>query len=45
MFGYDFGDQLGRYARLVDPNHNEFDVMVERAHGLIYLTKGWGCFA
>jgi len=29
-FGSDFGDQIDRYAILVDKNHNEFDLRVER---------------
>jgi len=41
MFGHDFGDQIGRYASLVDSNYNEFKVLVERNNGNIYLTKGW----
>jgi len=41
-FGSDFGDQINRDAVLVDKNHNEFDVNVERTNGNIYFTKGWG---
>jgi hypothetical protein len=41
MFGDDFGDQIGRYATLVDRNVNKFEVLVEKMHGGIYLTKGW----
>ena len=41
-FGSDFGDQIYRDAVLVDKNHNEFDVNVERINGNIYFTKGWG---
>jgi len=41
MFGHDFGDQIGCYATLVDRNLNKFEVLVERMHGGIYLTKGW----
>jgi len=41
MFGHDFGEQIGRYAKLVDSNYNEFEVLVERNNGLIYLTTGW----
>jgi hypothetical protein len=32
MFGHDSGDQIGRYATLVDPNFNEFEVLVQRNH-------------
>jgi len=42
MFDNDFGDQIVRYVTLVDPHHNEFEVLVERSDGKIYLTKGWG---
>lgn len=41
MFGHDSGNQIGRYATLVDPNSNEFQVLVERPNGCIYLAKGW----
>jgi len=41
MFGHEFGDQVYRYATLVDQNHNEFEVLVEERNGKIYLTKGW----
>jgi len=40
MFGHDFLDEIGHYATLVDPNLNEFEVLVERNHICIYLTKG-----
>lgn len=29
VFGYNFGDQIGRHAKLVDPNFNEFEVLVQ----------------
>lgn len=41
IFGHDFGDQIGRYARSVDSNYNEFEVLVERNNDHIYLTTGW----
>jgi len=41
MFVHDFGDQIGRYANLVDSKNNEFEVLVERFNGNIYLTTGW----
>lgn len=41
IFGHDFGGQIGRYARLVDSNYNEFEVLVERNNDHIYLTTGW----
>lgn len=40
MFGHGFGDQIDRYAMLVDSKNNEFEVMVERNNGAIFLTKG-----
>lgn len=30
MFAQDFRDQISRYASLVDPNDNEFQVLVKR---------------
>lgn len=41
MFVHDFGDQIGHYANLVDSKNNEFEVLVERFNGNIYLTTGW----
>lgn len=41
LIGHDFGDQIGRYVKLVDSNHNEFKVLLERNNGFIYLTTGW----
>lgn len=41
MFAHDFGDEIDQYATLVDPNNNEFEVLVERNNQGIYLTKGW----
>lgn len=41
MFSCDFGDQIQQYATLVDPKHNQFEVLVERNNQGIYLTKGW----
>lgn len=41
LFVHDFGDELGRYATFVDRNYNEFEVLVERNNGRIYLTTGW----
>lgn len=35
MFGQDFGDPIDRYATLLDPNNNEFEVLVERNNGSI----------
>lgn len=41
MFGHDFGDQIGRFATLVDDNNNQFEVLVERNNTGLYLTRGW----
>jgi hypothetical protein len=41
MFGHGFGEKIDRYAMLVDSKNNEFEVMVERNNGAIFLTKGW----
>jgi hypothetical protein len=41
MFTHDFGNHIDRYAKLVDPNYNEFEVLVERHNGRIIMTKGW----
>lgn len=41
LFGNDFGDQIDRYATLVDPNHNEFEILVHRNNYGIFFTKGW----
>jgi len=41
MFVGDFGDQIGRYATLVDPNNNEFEVPVKMFNDSVFLTKGW----
>jgi hypothetical protein len=40
-FGLEFGDQINRYVVLIDKNHNEFDVRVERINGNIFFTRGW----
>jgi len=39
-FVHDFGDQIGRYTNLVDSKNNEFEVLVDRFNGNIYLTTG-----
>lgn len=40
MFSRDFGDQIRHYTILVDPNNNEFKVLVERFNGSEFLTEG-----
>ena len=41
MFVTDFGDQIGSYVTLVDTNFNQFEVLVERINGSIFLTTGF----
>ena len=36
-----FGSQLGDFATFIDPNNNQFDVMVERICGVVFLTTGF----
>ena len=37
-FVFDFGASLGDYATFIDPNNNQFEVMVERIRGSVFLT-------
>jgi hypothetical protein len=37
----DFGDQNGSYVTLVDTNFNQFEILVERINGSIFLTTGF----
>jgi hypothetical protein len=37
-FVSDFGASLGDYATFIDPNNNQFEVMVERICGSVFLT-------
>ena len=39
MFVRDFGDQFIRYATLVNPNNNEFQVLVEKFNGSFFKQK------
>nr|ABD32816.1 hypothetical protein MtrDRAFT_AC150440g1v2 [Medicago truncatula] len=41
MFMHDFGDQINFIATLVDSQHNQFEVYVEKHTSGIYLTRGW----
>jgi hypothetical protein len=41
MFMHDFGDQIDFIATLVDSEHNQFEVYVEKHTSGIYLTRGW----
>jgi len=40
-FVSDFGASLGDYATFIDPNNNQFEVMVERIRGSVFLTIGF----
>jgi len=39
-FSSDFGDEIDRYAVLVDKNDNELEMRVERIRGNIFFTRG-----
>ena len=41
MFASDFRDNVHRYPTLIDPNGNQFEVLVEKINGNIYFTYGW----
>jgi len=41
MFVMDFGDQLGSYVTFVDTSFKEFEIIVERINGSVYLTTGF----
>jgi hypothetical protein len=41
MFAADFGDQITRYAMLIDKKGNRFEVLVERINGSIFMGFGW----
>jgi hypothetical protein len=40
-FVSDFGAQLGDFATFIDPNNDQFEVMVERISGTVFLTTGF----
>jgi len=40
-FVFDFGTSPGDYATFIDPNNNQFEVMVERICGSVFLTTGF----
>jgi predicted Zn-dependent protease len=40
-FVSDFGASLGDYATFIDPNNNQFEVMVERIRDSVFLTSTW----
>jgi hypothetical protein len=41
MFSQDFGHDVRRFARLTDPLGNQFEVLVEKINGHVYLMWGW----
>jgi len=41
MFKNDFGDQVQRFATLIDAKSNQFEVLVERINGSAFFSKGW----
>lgn len=41
LFVTDFGDQIGSYVTLIDTNYNQFEILVERINGSVYLTTGF----
>ncbi|AES98289.1 transmembrane protein, putative [Medicago truncatula] len=41
MFMNDFGDQVQRFATLIDAKRNQFEVLVERIDGSVFFSKGW----
>jgi hypothetical protein len=40
MFSYDFGDDMPRLANLVDIHGNQFEILVDKADGNLYVTRG-----
>jgi len=40
-FVSDFGKSLGDYATFIDPNNNQFEVMIERIRDSVLLTTGF----
>jgi len=41
MFTNDFGDQVQRFATLIDAKSNQFDVLVEKMNEYVFFSKGW----
>jgi len=39
MFVEGFGDQISRYATLIDPNNNEFQVLLKRFNDNVFFNK------
>ena len=40
MFTNDFGDQVQRFATLIDAKSNQLEVLVERINGSVFFSKG-----
>jgi len=40
-FAREFGEQVGTYITLRDPNRNEIEVKVEKENGKVYFKGGW----
>uniref|UniRef100_A0A494G8U6 Uncharacterized protein n=1 Tax=Solanum lycopersicum TaxID=4081 RepID=A0A494G8U6_SOLLC len=38
MLAYDFGEKIGHFPTLVDPNNNQFKVLVEKINGCMFLN-------
>ncbi|KEH29876.1 hypothetical protein MTR_4g053887 [Medicago truncatula] len=43
MFAKDFGDQIRRFATLIDPKNNKFEVLLERVNGHDRFGKNVKC--
>jgi hypothetical protein len=41
MFADDFGGEICRVATLMDSSENQFECLVEKINGNVYLTRGW----
>lgn len=39
MFAKDFGDQIRRFATLIDPKNNKFEVLLERVNGHVFFYQ------
>jgi hypothetical protein len=41
MFPSSFSENINRHSTPTYPNENQFEVLVEKINGYIYLTHGW----
>jgi len=41
MFTNDFGNQVQRFATLIDTKSNQFEVLAERMNDFVFFSKGW----